>query len=208
MFMSFFNALPLSILILLGLAVLGLYDCLKKLYTWHAKTKMFINYRKGLAKFHNNAIENEVFDRELSDYLLENSFKINLDSIIKIRIDHPRWGISTGMMTLISDIVTGDCYNFTETCQSFENMLTQNIGVFKNQFQETRSKIIDPIHLVKNGVCLIFDRIPIVNLIPTKIKNFLYTLFIGISIVETLLSLFAQKSLLESIIQQIIAWIP
>ena len=201
--MSFLNALPLPVLVLLGFAILGFYDYLKKLYTWGTKIELFSNYREKLAIFHNNTINNEVINRELSDYLLENALKIKLDSIIQIRIDHPMWRVSTGMMTLINDIVTGDYYNFTETCRNFENMLTQNIGAFKNQLQETRSKIINPIRLIKNGVFLIFDIIPIVNLFPKKIKGFLYNLFWGISIVETLLSLFTQMS----IIRQIITWI-
>ena len=82
------------------------------------------------------------------------------------------------------------------------------IGYFKDVFQKTCSKIINPIYLVKNGVSFILNSIPIVNLIPTKFKNFLSNLFVVISTVETLLSLFAQKSLLLSIVKQIIVWIP
>ena len=168
---------------------------------------MFSDYRGVLAGFHNNVREGRGIDLELRDYLLENALKINLDSIIHIRIDHPMWRVSTGMLTLINEIVTGDCYNFTETCQNFDTMLVQNIGAFKNHFQETRSQIINPISLVKNGVFLIFDIIPIVNLIPTRIKGFLFSLFAFISIVETLLSFLSQKSLLFSIIGQITAWV-
>lgn len=99
--MSFLNALPLPILVLLGFAILGLYDCLKKLYTWHEKIEMFCNYREKLVEFHNNFMENNNIDLELRGYLLENALKINLDSIIHIRTNHPMWGISTGIMNLI-----------------------------------------------------------------------------------------------------------
>ena len=112
-------------------------------------------------------------------------------------------GISTGIMDIINDIVTLDCHDFTGTCRDFQNMLTNNIGFFENTSQEIRSKIINPIHLVKNGVFLIFNSLPIVKLIPTKIKRFLTTLVAGIYLVETLLSLLSHKSLIE----QIIEWI-
>ena len=89
----FWNALPLPVLVLLGFAVLGLCDCLKKLYTWQAKIEMFSNYRDKLARFHNTAINDGVIDRELGDYLLENALKITSDSIVYIRIDHPMWRV-------------------------------------------------------------------------------------------------------------------
>ena len=207
MFMSFLNSILFPILVLLGFAILGFCDCLKKLYTWGSKIEMFSDYRERLVEFHNNVKEGKDFNHELSYYLLENALKINLDSIIHIRKNHPMLGISTGIMNEINDIVTLKCYNFTEACQDFDNMLIQNIGAFKKAHQETRSKIINPIHLVKNGVFLIFNSIPIVNLIPTNLKNLLIKIFLFISVVETLLSLFAQKSLLLSIIRQITEWI-
>ena len=204
--MSFLNALPLPILVLSGFAVLGFCNYWKKLRTWGAKINMFSNYRSVLAEFHNNVMEGKDINPELSDYLLENAPKINLDSIIHISTRDPL-SISTGAVPVINDIVTFQCYDFTETCQTFQNMLTQNIGFFKDQCQVTRSKIINPIHLVKNGVSLIFNSIPVVNLIPTKFKNFLFNLFIVISVVETLLSLFSLKSLLLSIGEQIMTWV-
>ena len=110
-------------------------------------------------------------------------------------------------MGIINDIVTLKGYDFTETCQDFDNMLIQNIGAFKDRFQKTQSKIINPIYLPKNGVSLIFNRIPIVNLTPTKFKDFLSNLLVLMTIVDTLSSLFIKKSLLLSIIRQIITWI-
>ena len=50
--MSFLNALPLPVLVLLGFAILGFYDYLKKLYTWGTKIELFSNYREKLAIFH------------------------------------------------------------------------------------------------------------------------------------------------------------
>ena len=82
-------------------------------------------------------------------------------------------------------------------------MLTQNIGAFKDIYQKTRSQIISPVSLVKNGVFLILNIIPIVNLMPTNLKNLLIKIFLFISAIETLLSLFSQKLLIE----QIIEWI-
>ena len=164
---------------------------------------MFSNYREVLVEFHNNVEGGKGVNPDLSYYLLENALKITSDSIIHIRKNHPMWGISTGIMDEINDIVTLKGYDFTGTCQDFESMLIQNIGAFKDRLQKTRSKIINPIDLIKNGVSLIFNSIPIVKLIPTKFKNFLSNLFVVISIVETLLSLFTQMS----IIRQIITWI-
>ena len=201
--MSFFNSIPLPILVLLGFAVLGFCDYLKKLYTWGTKIEVFRDYRGSLVAFHNNAVKNNNIDHELSDYLLENALRINLDSIITIRQNYPMLGTSTGIMDIINDIVTLKCYDFTGTCRDFQNMLTSNIGFFENTSQEIRSKIINPIHLVKNGISFIFNSLPIVKLIPTKIKRFLTTLVAGIYIVETLLSLLSHKSLIE----QIIEWI-
>ena len=200
--MSFFNSIPLPILVLLGFAVLGFHNYLKKLHTWIAKINMFSNYRSVLVEFHNNVMEGADINPELSDYLLENAPKINLDSIIHISTRDPL-SISTGAVPVINDIVTFQCYDFTATCQDFQNILTQNIGFFKDQGQVIRSKIINPIHLVKNGVSLIFNSIPFVNLIPTNFKNLLIKIFLFISVVETLLSLFTQMS----IIRQFIAWI-
>ena len=205
--MSFLNALPLPVLVLLGFAVLGLCDYLKTLHTLRAKINLFSNYKNVLTEFHNKAVGNESINPELSDYLLENSMRIDLDSVVKMEIHHPISGILTGFVHNINDIVTGKCHDFTRTCHGIVNALSQSIGYFKDVSQKTRSKIINPIDLVKNGVFLIFDIIPIVNLFPKKIKGFLYNLFWGISIVETLLSLFSQKSLLESIVKQIITWI-
>ena len=164
---------------------------------------MFSNYRMALVEFHNNFTEGKDIDLESRSYLLENALKINLDSIIHIRKNHPMWGLSTGIMDEINDIVTFKCYDFTRTCQDFDNMLVQNIGAFKDIYQETRSQIINPISLVKNGISLIFDIIPILNLIPTNLKKLLINIFLLISAVETLLSLFSQKLLIE----QIIEWI-
>ena len=202
MFMSFLNAVPLPILVLLGFAIFGLYDYFKKLYTWDKKIEMFCNYKEKLVEFHNNVIENDHIDIELRRYLLENALKIKLDSIILMRIDHPRWRISTELIGIINDIVSVE-YNFTETCRNFESMLTQNIGAFKNKYQETRSQIISPVSLVKNGAFLILKIIPIVNRMPTNIKNLFIKIFLFISVIETLLSLFNQKLLIE----QIIEWI-
>ena len=207
MFMSFFNSIPLPILVLLGFAVLGFCDYLKKLYTLGTKIEMFRDYRRGLVAFHNSTVENNNIDHELSDYLLENAMKIYMDSIVYIQKYHPISGLTTGFMDEINDIVTLNCYDFTKACRDFQNMLTNNIGFLENTTQEIRSKIINPIHLVTNGVSLIFNSIPIVNLIPTKLKDFFSKIFVFISIVETLLSLFSQKSLLQSIIRQITEWI-
>ena len=203
MFMSFLNALPLPVLVLLGFAVLGLCDYLKKLHTLRAKIKMFSNYRNVLVKFHNNVEEGKGIDPELSDYLLENSMRIDLDSVVKMEIRYPISGILTGFVHNINDIVTGKCHDFTGTCHGIVNALSQSIGYFKDVFQKTRSKIINPIYLPKNGVSLIFNSIPIVNLMPTNLKNILIKIFLFISVVETLLSLFSQKLLIE----QIIEWI-
>ena len=171
---------------------------------------MFSNYRNVLVEFHNSVKEGKDIDPKLSDYLLENALKINLDSIIRIRKNHPMLGISTGIMDEINDIVTLKCYDFTETCQNFDNMLTQNIGAFKERHQKTLSKIINPIspiYFLKNGVSIILNIIPIVNLFPRKIKDFLSNLFVFMSIVNTVLSLFLKKSFLLSIIRQIITWV-
>ena len=164
---------------------------------------MFTNYKERLVIFHNNAVENNNIDHESGDYLLENAVKIFMDSIVYIKKYNPISGLTTGFMDEINDIVTFNCYDFTETCRKNINSLTMTIGFLENTTQEIRSKIINPIHLVKNGVSLIFNNIPIVNLIPTKFKDFLCNLFVFISIVETLLSLFSQKPLIE----QIIEWI-
>ena len=86
-------------------------------------------------------------------------------------------------------------------------MLIQNIGAFKDRFQKARSQIINPIYLVKNGVSFTFNIIPIVNLIPRKIKDFLSNLFVFVSIVDILSSLFIKKQLLLGIIRQIVTWI-
>ena len=201
--MSFLNALPLPVLVLLGFAVLGLCDYLKKLHTLRVKIKLFSNYKNVLTEFHNNAVKNESINPELSDYLLENSIRIDLDSVVKMEIHHPISGILTGFVHNINDIVTGKCHDFTRTCHGIVNALSQSIGYFKDRFQKTRSKIIDPTYLPKNGVSLIFNSIPIVKLLPTKFKDFFSNLFVVISIVETLLSLFTQMS----IIRQIITWI-
>ena len=202
--MSFLNALPLPVLVLLGFAVLGLCDYLKKLHTLRAKIKLFSNYKNVLTEFHNNAVENESINPELSDYLLENSMRIDLDSVVKMEIHHPISGILTGFVHNINDIVTGKCHDFTRTCHGIVNALSQSIGYFKDVFQKTCSKIINPISLVKNGVSLIFNSIPIVNLIPTRTKDFLSNLFLFMSIIDVLSSLFIKKSLLLSIIRQII----
>lgn len=192
---------------MLGFSILGLYDCLKKLYTWRAKINMFSNYREKLVIFHNNVIEGKSIDTELSDYLSENAIKIQLDSISTITMIHPISRVSTGIVHLINDIVTRNCYDFTETCITFQNMLTQNIGIFKDVYKQTLRRTFNPIYLIKNGVSLIFNIIPIINLIPTKIKSFLSILFAAISIVETLLSLFSQKPLILTIIRKITEWI-
>lgn len=207
MFIPFWNALPLHVWILLSLAVLGLCNYLKALYGWRAKIEMFSNYRGVLVEFHNKVKEGKGIDPELSDYLLENALKINLDSIVHIRNVQPMLGISTGIINVINDIVMLQCYNLTETCRNFDNMLIQNIGAFKEAHQKTLSKIINPISLVKNGVYLIFNIIPIVNLTPRKIKDFLSNLFAFVVIVNTLSSLFLKKELLLSTIRQIITWI-
>ena len=203
MFMSFLNSVPLPIWVLLGFAILGFCDCLRELYTWVSKIEMFRDYKKTLVVFHNNAVENNNIDHELSDYLLENALKISMDSMVHYKKYHPITGLTTGFMDEINDIVSFNCDDFTETCRANINSLTMTIGFLENTAQEIRSKIFHPIHLVKNGVSVIFNNIPIVNLIPTKFKNFLCNLFVFISIVETLLSLFSQKLLIE----QIIKWI-
>ena len=203
MFMSFLNSVPLPIWVLLGFAILGFCDCLRELYTWVSKIEMFRDYKQRLVIFHNNAVENNNFDHESGDYLLENALKIYMDSMVHYKIYHPITGLTTGFMDEINDIVTFNCDDFTETCRANINSLTMTIGFLENTTQEIRSKIINPIHLVKKGVSLIFNSIPIVNLIPTKFKDFLCNLFVFISIVETLLSLFSQKLLIE----QIIEWI-
>ena len=203
MFMSFLNSVPLPIWVLLVFAILGFCDCLRELYTWVSKIEMFMNYKERLVIFHNNAVENNNFDHESGDYLLENALKIYMDSMVHYKIYHPITGLTTGFMDEINDIVTLNCDDLTKTCRENINSLTMTIGYLKNTTQEIRSKIINPIHLVKKGVSLIFNSIPIVNLIPTKFKDFLCNLFVFISIVETLLSLFSQKLLIE----QIIKWI-
>ena len=203
MFMSFLNSVPLPILVLLGFAILGFCDCLKKLYTWRSKIEMFSNYKERLVEFHNKVGEGKGIDSELSTYLLENSLKINSDSIIYIRTSDPVRGISTGFVHDINDIVTLNCYDFTETCQNFVNLLIQNIGAFKDIYQKVRSKTFNPIYLVKNGVSFIFNSIPIVNLMPTNLKNILIKIFLFLSVIEILLSLFSKKLLIE----QIIEWI-
>ena len=78
----------------------------------------------------NNAMAGKDIDPKLNHYLLENALKITLDSIIYIRKDYPIWRTSTGIMGIINDIVTLKGYDFTETCQDFDNMLIQNIGAF------------------------------------------------------------------------------
>ena len=203
MFMSFLNSVPLPILVLLGFAILGFCNYLKKLYTYHAKIEMFSNYRDRLVGFHNDTMAGKDIEPEVPEYLLRNAVKIFMDSIVYIKKYHPISGLTTGVIDEINDIVTLNCYDLTETCRNKSNMLTMTIGCFENISQEIRSKIFNPIALVKNGASLIFNGIPIVNLIPTKVKDFLCNLFVFISIVETLLSLFSQKLLIE----QIIEWI-
>ena len=148
-------------------------------------------------------------DTEVCLYLLKNSIKIYMDSIIYIKKYHPITGLTTGLIDEIDDIVRLNYYldNFTERCQRIISMLIMTIGFFENISQEIRSKIFNPINLVKNGVSFIFNSIPIVDLIPTKFKDFLSNLFAFISIVETLLSLVSQKSLILSITRQITEWI-
>ena len=207
MFMSFLNTLPSGILVLLGFAILGLCNYLKTLYTCRVKIKLFHDYRSVLAEFHNDVRDGRDVDVELTDYLLEHATEIFLDSIVYIRTHNPVSGISTGTLNMINDIVTGKCHDFTGTCKDLENMLTQNIGVFKNISKKTRSKLISPLSLVKNGVLLIFNIIPIVNLTPRKIKDFLSALFAWVSIANTLLSFLLKKPILLSIVRQIRAWI-
>ena len=101
MVMSFLNALPLPVLVLLGFAVLGFCNYLMVLYTYRAKIKMFSNYKNVLTEFHNNAVEGKGIDPELSDHLLENSMRIYLDSVVKIEIHHPI-SILTGFVHNIS----------------------------------------------------------------------------------------------------------
>ena len=206
--MSFLNALPLPLLILLGLAALGFCDYLKQLYTWNEKIEMFSNYVNRLVEFHSDTMAGKDIDPELPVYLLRNSVKITMDSIVYVKKYHPITGLTTGVMDEINDIVTFNCSPdyFTKRCETITNMLIMTIGFFENISQEIRSKIFNPIYLLKNGVSVIFN-LPIVNLIPTKFKDFLSNLFAFISIVETLLSLFSQKSLILSIIKQITEWI-
>lgn len=201
--MSFLNSVPLPIWVLLVFVILGFCDYLRELYTWGSKIEMFRDYKQRLVIFHNNAVENDNIDHESGDYLLENALKIFKNSMVHYKKYHPVTGLTTGFMDEINDIVTLNCYDLTKACRENINSLTMTIGYLKNTTQEIRSKIINPIHLVKNGVSLIFNSIPIVNLIPTKFKDFLCNLFVFISIVETLLSLFSQKLLIE----QIIKWI-
>ena len=209
MFMSFLNTLPLPLLILLGLAVLGFCDYLKQLYTWGKKIEMFSNYANRLVEFRDDAMADKDIDTEVCLYLLKNSVKIYMDSIIYIKKYHPITGLTTGLIDEIDDIVRLNCspHNFAERCQRIISMLIMTIGFFENISQEIRSKIFNPIEILKNGVSLIFNGIPIVNLIPTNFKDFLSNLFAFISIVETLLSLFSQKSLILSITRQITEWI-
>ena len=201
--MSFLNSVPLPIWVLLVFVILGFCDYLRELYTWGSKIEMFRDYKQRLVIFHNNAVENDNIDHESGDYLLENALKIFKNSMVHYKKYHPVTGLTTGFMDEINDIVTLNCDDFTETCRANINSLTMTIGFLENTTQEIRSKIINPIHLVKKGVSVIFNNIPIVNLIPTKFKDFLCNLFVLISIVETLLSLFSQKLLIE----QIIKWI-
>ena len=201
--MSFLNSVPLPIWVLLVFVILGFCDDLRELYTWGSKIEMFRDYKQRLVIFHNNAVENDNIDHESGDYLLENALKIFKNSMVHYKKYHPVTGLTTGFMDEINDIVTLNCDDFTETCRANINSLTMTIGFLENTTQEIRSKIINPIHLVKKGVSVIFNNIPIVNLIPTKFKDFLCNLFVLISIVETLLSLFSQKLLIE----QIIKWI-
>ena len=206
--MSFFNSVPLPIFVLLVFAILGFCAYLMELSNWGKKIELFSNYRQRLVEFHNNIRNGTGAPPELRDYLSENALRINLDSVVTLETIHPLLRISTGITQLINDIITGKTHDFTQSCQEFDNMLTQNIGFFKDRHQQIRSKLFNPIHLVKGGVSLILNSIPIVNLIPTNLKDFLSKLFIGISIIETLLSLFSQKSLLLSLAQQIRSWIP
>ena len=200
--MQFLNALPLHILVLLGLALLGLCNYLKTLHALSGKIKMFSNYRNALAEFHNNAKEGKDIPTELSDYLLENAVKITLDSVVRMTTYEPILGISTGIVNTINNIVSGECHEFTRTCKNVDNMLTNSIGAFKDIKQKILSKIINPIspiHFLKNGVSIILNIIPIVNLTPRKIKDFLSNLFVFIGIVNTILSLYLKKSFLLSI---------
>ena len=205
--MSFLSVLPIVTFVLLGFALLGFCNYFKTLYKYGLKIELFNEYRNALAAFHNKYVEDNKIDHESSHYLLKNAVKIEIDSIVSIKAVHPPFGISTGIVDILKDVVSLKSHNFTETCQDVGNMLSMNIGTFENMLDDTRSKIFNPIHLVRNGISLILNMLPIVNLIPTKIKGFLSDLFIFITAVDTISSVVMKRQILLDFIRQIPTWI-
>ena len=185
--MSFLSVLPIVTFVLLGFALLGFCNYFKTLYKYGLKIELFNEYRNALVAFHNKYVENNKIDHELRHYLLKNVVKIEIDSIVSIKAVHPPFGISTGIVDIIQDIVSFKSHNFSEACQDVGDMLSMNIGMFENILDDTRSKIFNPIHLVRNGISLILNMLPIVKLVPTKIKGFLSDLFIFITVVDEVL---------------------
>lgn len=205
--MSFLSVLPIVTFVLLGFALLGFCNYFKTLYKCGLKIEFFNEYRNALVVFHNKYVEGNKFDHELSHYLLKNAVKIQIDSIVSITVVHPPFGISTEIVDIIKDIVSLKCHDFTGTCRDVGNMLSMNIGTFENMLDNTRSKIFNPIHLVRNGISLILNMLPIVNLIPRKIKGFLSDLFIFITAVDTISSVVMKRQILLDFIRQIPTWI-
>ena len=205
--MSFLSLLPIATFVLLGFALLGFCNYFKTLDKYGLKIKFFNEYRNALVAFHDKYVEDNKFNHELSHYLLKNAVKIQIDSIVSITAVHPPFGISTEIVDIIKDIVSLKCHDFTGTCRDVGNMLSMNIGTFENILDDTRSKIFHPTHPIKNGIFLILNMLPIVKLIPIKIKGFLSGLFIFITAVDTISSVVMKRQILLDFIRQIPTWI-
>ena len=202
--MSFMSVLPTVTFVLLGFALLGFCSYLKSLYRCGSKIKFFNEYRNALGTFHNRYVEDNEIDSELSDYLLENAHKVNSNTGASINESNAYYRFSRDILSEIINIVNFRCYNFTESCQNVQSILTVCIGALKEGHQNTRSKIINPMHLVKNGVTTLFRIIPIVRLIPTRITNILSSVFFYMTVIDTISSLVLKKQILQDLVKSII----
>ena len=202
--MSFMSVLPTVTFVLLGFALLGFCNYLKSLYICRSKIEFFSEYRNALIEFHNKYVEDNEIDSKLYDYLLENVHEVNSYSGASISERNAYYSFSRDILSEIINIVNFKCYNFTESCQNVQSILTVCIGALKKGCQNIRSKIINPIHLVKNGVSTLFSIIPIVRLIPTRITDILSSVFFYMTVVDTISSLVLKKQILQDFVKSII----
>ncbi len=203
--MSFLSVLPIATL--LGFALLGFYNYFNTLGKHGLKIELFNEYRNALVAFYNKYVADNKIDGELRHYLLENVHEVYSYSGASISESNAYSNFSRDIQSEIINIVNFRCYNFTESCNNVESILIVCIGAFKKECQNIRSKIFNPIHLVRNGISLILNMLPIVNRIPRKITGFLSDLFIFITVVDTISSVVMKKKFLLDLVRQIPTWI-